>query len=509
MSQVASEAPPLLRVVGLTKRYPGVTALEKVDFEVRPGEVHALLGQNGAGKSTLIKCISGFITPNEGQIHFGDDPVPPGDTMASLSQGIATIYQELDLVGELTVEANVWLGHEARNGPMLDRSKMRARTIELLERLDHPRIDPGARVEMLAPAAQQIVSIARALSRNVRLLIMDEPSAVLDDKEIEVLFGVVRRLTEAGVGVIYISHRLEEVARIADRVTVFKDGRTVLEGVPADTDPDELVRAMVGRRLDRMFPERAEATDRVVLQVKGLTRRGAVHNVSFELRAGEILGIAGLVGSGRSELIRAVYGLDPVDSGEVIVAGSTVVPGRPDIAMAKGMGFAPEDRKSQGLLMDWTAARNVTIADLRSFVRHLLLNLRLERNQAKTHLESIGAQEGAVDKQVRLLSGGNQQKVVLARWLLRSCEILLLDEPTRGVDIGARAEIYKVVRDLAAEGLGIIMVSSELPELLGFCDRILVLRDGRLVRESPAAEITEEEILNLSIRTQATVSEDS
>jgi ribose transport system ATP-binding protein len=338
---------------------------------------------------------------------------------------------------------------------------------------------------------------------------MDEPSAVLDDKEIEVLFGVVRRLTEAGVGVIYISHRLEEVARIADRVTVFKDGKTVLEGVPANTDPDELVRAMVGRRLDRMFPERAAATDRVVLQVKGLTRRGAIHNVSFELRAGQILGIAGLVGSGRTELIRAIYGLDSVDSGEVIVSGKTIVNGRPDIAMGNGMGFAPEDRKSQGLLMHWTAARNVTIADLRSFVRHLLLNLRLERKKAKIHLESIGAQQGAVDKQVRLLSGGNQQKVVLARWLLRSCEILLLDEPTRGVDIGARAEIYKVVRDLAAEGLGIIMVSSELPELLGFCDRILVLRDGRLVRESPADEITEEEILNLSIRTQATVSEDS
>jgi ribose transport system ATP-binding protein len=509
MNQVASEALPLLRVIGLTKRYPGVTALEKVDFEVRPGEVHALLGQNGAGKSTLIKCISGFITPNEGEILFDDDPVPPGDTMASLSQGIATIYQELDLVDDLTVEANVWLGHESRNGPMLDRSKMRTRTIELLERLDHPRIDPAARVETLAPAAQQIVSIARALSRNVRLLIMDEPSAVLDDKEIEVLFGVVRRLTEAGVGVIYISHRLEEVARIADRVTVFKDGKTVLKSAPANTDPDELVRAMVGRRLDHMFPERAEATDRVVLEVKDLTRRGAIRNVSFELCAGEILGLAGLVGSGRTELIRAIYGLDPVDSGEVIVAGRTVDPGRPDIAMANGMGFAPEDRKSQGLLMHWTSARNVTIADLRSFVSHLLLNLRMERNKAKVHLESIGAQKGAVDKQVRLLSGGNQQKVVLARWLLRSCKILLLDEPTRGVDIGARAEIYKVIGDLAARGLGIIMVSSELPELLSFCDRILVLRDGRLVRESRADEITEEEILNLSIRTHATAPEDS
>lgn len=507
MTSVAPDARPLLQVIGLTKRYPGVTALEKVDFEVRPGEVHALLGQNGAGKSTLIKCISGFIAPDEGEIRFEDEPMPGGDTTASLSRGIATIYQELDLVVELTVEANVWLGHESRNGLLLDRSEMRVRTRELLERLAHPQIDSGARVETLAPAAQQIVSIARALSRNVRLLIMDEPSAVLDENEIEALFGVVRRLTDSGVGVIYISHRLEEVARIGDRVTVFKDGKSVLMGAPADTDADELVRAMVGRRLDHMFPERAATSDRVVLQVQGLTRRGAVSDVSFELRAGEILGIAGLVGSGRSELLGAIYGLEPTDSGKVTVAGRSLRRGRPDVAMANGMGLAPEDRKSQGLLMDWTSARNVTIADLKSFARGLLLNLRMERSKANVHLQSIGAQEGAVDKQVRLLSGGNQQKVVLARWLLRSCKILLLDEPTRGVDIGAKAEIYRVIGDLAAEGLGIIMVSSELPELLGFCDRILVLRDGRLVHESKRDQITEEEILNLSIRTEATVSE--
>ncbi len=295
---------PLLSVKGLTKHYPGIVALSGVDFDVLPGEVHCLLGQNGAGKSTLIKCVSGLVELTSGEILLDGDPLPKANTGAALSMGIATIYQELDLVTDLTVAANVWLGHEFRKGPLLDAKKMIDETRSVLERLGHENIDPRVRVDRLSPAAQQIVSIARALSRRVRLLIMDEPSAVLDDNEIESLFEVVDRLKAEGVGVIYISHRLDEVARIADRVTVLKDGATVLSGVPAETPPGELVRAMVGRRLDHMFPERSPIKEEVVLEVRDLRVAPHVFDVSFDLHAGEILGLAGLVGSGRSELLR-------------------------------------------------------------------------------------------------------------------------------------------------------------------------------------------------------------
>ena len=493
-------ARPLLEVRGLTKRYPGILALDGVDLDVRSGEVHCLLGQNGAGKSTLIKCVSGLVEPTSGEILFGGEPVPAGDTAAALTRGIATIYQELDLVTDLTVAANVWLGHEFRHGPLLDRGALIEGTRELLERLDHGHIDPRSRVDSLSPAAQQICSIARALSRKVRLLIMDEPSAILDDNEIESLFGVVRKLTDEGVGVIYISHRLDEVARIADRVTVLKDGVTVKSGLPADTPPAELVRGMVGHRLDHMFPERAPSGNEVVLDVRGITRAPQVHDVSFTVKTGEILGIAGLVGSGRSEILRLIYGLESPETGEVHLMGKRLPTGRPDLAMARGLGLAPEDRKSQGLWMLWSSAKNVSIADLGRFSRGPWLDLRAERVLASKHLDSIGAARGAAARLVNELSGGNQQKVVLARWLLHSCKVLLLDEPTRGVDVGARAELYRVISDLAAGGLGIVMVSSEFTELMGFCDRILVLRDGHLVGEGRGDAITEEEILELSVR---------
>jgi ribose transport system ATP-binding protein len=499
-ADAGAPGPLLLEVTGLVKSFPGVDALKGVDFDVRGGEVHCLLGQNGAGKSTLIKCVSGLLEPTEGNVRFEGRPLPSGSPAAALNRGVATIYQELDLVTDLSVAANVWLGHEPRNGPFLDRAAMRKATKELFGRLGHERIDPRARVATISPAAQQIVSIARALSRDVRLLIMDEPSAVLDDQEIDVLFEVVGRLTAEGVGVIYISHRLDEVSRIGDRVTVLKDGATVMSGAPADAEPGELVRAMVGRRLERVFPERAPAREAVLMSVRGLTHRPHVIDASFDLHEGEVVGVAGLVGSGRSELLRLIYGVDRADTGEVILDSDHLRNGRPDVAMQMGIGFAPEDRKSQALLMEWNSARNMTITDLRRFRHRLLLDRRKERREAAKHLDSIGAQRGSVDRLVRELSGGNQQKVVLARWLLRSSKVLLLDEPTRGVDVGARSEIYKVISDLAAGGFGIMMVSSEFGELIGFCDRILVMREGRIVHESRGDAITEEEILDLCIR---------
>ena len=489
----------VLEVRGLAKQYPGVRALDGVDFDVRPGEVHCLLGPNGAGKSTLIKCVSGAVEPTEGEILFDGEALPTGEPSAALARGIATIYQELDLVEDLSVAESVFLGHEPRRARLLDREAMRRETATLLERLDHPGISPGARVRALRPAAQQVVSIARALSRRVRLLIMDEPSAILDGNEIETLFGVVRRLTADGVGVVYISHRLDEVRRIGDRVTVLSDGRTVATGLPATTSPDRLVELMVGRKVERLFPERPSGGTDVLLSVRGVTRPPDVIDASFEVRAGEVLGIGGLVGAGRSELIGLVYGLDRPDAGEVFVDGKRLPPGRPDRAIAAGLGFAPEDRKSQGLLLDWSLTKNVSLADLGRFAPRALINGGAERAAVHEQLRALNTVPDDGERIVRELSGGNQQKVVLARWLLRRCRVLLLDEPTRGVDVGAKAEIYRVIGDLAAAGLGVVVVSSELAELVGLCTRILVMREGRLVAEVDGAGATELELLRHAV----------
>ena len=499
MTAAQTPTTPLLRVRGLTKSYPGVQALAGVDFDVAAGQVHCLLGQNGAGKSTLIKCVSGVVEPTAGEVRYRGELLPTGDPHASLQRGIGTIYQELDLVDDLSVAANVLLGHEPRRGLGIDRRAVVEQTRKVLARLGHGELDPGATVGTLKPAYQQLVAIARALSRDVGLLIMDEPSAILDDREVETLFAVVRRLTAEGVGIIYISHRLDEIARIADTVTVLRNGRTVATELPPSTPPDELVHLMVGTAPTALFPERVIGTEEVVLEVCNLTARPAVSDVSLSLRAGEILGLAGLVGSGRTELLRAVYGMEVPERGTVHVAGRVLPPGRPDLAIAAGLGMAPEERKSQALMLDWDLVRNVTIADLARFRRAGVLDRRAERQAAAHHLDALNTQPRRPEQIVRLLSGGNQQKVVLARWLLRDCRALLLDEPTRGVDVGARAEIYRVIAELAAAGLGVVVVSSELPELVGLCTRILVLREGRIVGEVAGEEATEENLLRLAV----------
>jgi ribose transport system ATP-binding protein len=490
---------PVLEVRNLAKQYPGVRALDGVDFDVRAGEVHCLLGPNGAGKSTLIKCVSGAVEPSEGEILVSGEPLPAGAPAASLARGVATIYQELDLVEDLTVAESVFLGHEPRRGPLLDREKMRVETTELLRRLDHEGISPRAHVRSLRPAAQQVVSIARALSHRVRLLIMDEPSAILDDQEIETLFGVVRRLTAEGVGVVYISHRLDEIPRIGDRVTVLSDGRTVATGLPADTPHDTLVERMVGRKVDQLYPARPRGGEDVLLEVSGLTRHPDVRDVSFNVRAGEAVGIGGLVGAGRTELLRLIYGLDQPDAGEVRVEGRRLPAGRASRAIDAGLGLAPEDRKSQGLLLDWSLAKNVSLPDLGRFVRAALINGAAERDAVHEQLRALNTVPDDPNRLVRELSGGNQQKVVLARWLLRRCRVLLLDEPTRGVDVGAKTEIYRLIADLAKAGLGVVMVSSELEELAGMCTRVLVMREGELVAEVDGAEATELELLRHAV----------
>ena len=501
MSEISS---PLLEVRGLVKDYPGVRALGGVDLTVNGSQVHCLIGQNGAGKSTLIKCVSGLVEPTAGEVRFQGEPLPVGDPNASISRGIATIYQELDLVPHLSVALNVFLGHEQKRGPLLNRTAMHRETEALLARLGDEGISPMAPVTTLRPAQQQLVSMARALSHSVKLLILDEPSAVLDDVEVDALFDVVRRLTAEGVGIIWISHRLGEVAELGDVVTVLKEGRTVATELPPDTPVDTLIKHMVGGRMEALFPERRPSRETTVLEVHGLSRTPDVHDASFDLQEGEILGLGGLVGSGRTELLRAVYGMDPVQSGEVRVAGRRLPPGRPDLAIRAGLGFAPEERKSEGLWLDWSLIRNTSIADLSKFRRGPFTDRASERREASRHLRSLNTQPDAPERPARQFSGGNQQKAVLARWLLRSCRVLLLDEPTRGVDVGARSEIYRVIAGLAANGIGIVMVSSELAELLGFCHRVLVLREGHIVDELDGATSTEEDILRSAVPVHST-----
>jgi ribose transport system ATP-binding protein len=490
---------PLLTMRGIVKQFPGVRALDGVDLDVAAGEVHCLLGQNGAGKSTLIKVLAGAHRPDSGEIVWAGEPASFGSPQAADAAGIATIYQELDLVPGLSVAENVVLGHEpARLGFTRPRdAENLART--LLRRLGHPEIPPRRELGRLSAAGQQVVSMARALARDARLIVMDEPSAVLDPEEVRNLFRVIRELTADGVAVVYISHRLEEIREIGDRVTVLKDGRSVARNLPARTTPTaDVIRLMTGRTIEYVFPERpATPPGDVVLEVDGLTRAGEFADVSFTVRAGEIVGLAGLVGSGRSEILETVYGARKAGAGTVRVRGTALRAGSVPAAVRAGMGLAPEERKSQGLLMGEPVYRNVSLSALARFARFGFLRADAELPAAGAITAQLDVRPADATRPVRTLSGGNQQKVVLARWLLQGCSILLLDEPTRGVDVGARSEIYALIQRLSAEGAAIVLVSSEVPEVLGLADRVLVVREGRVVHEAPSAELDEGRVLDL------------
>jgi ribose transport system ATP-binding protein len=491
----------MLRMSGIVKRFPGVLALGGVDLDVRRGEVHCLLGQNGAGKSTLIKVLSASYQPDEGTITWDGSEVSLPTPVSAMKLGISTIYQELDLVPDLTVAENIFLGHEVSRAGLSQRSLANQRARDLLERLGHGEISPTRAVGRLSPAAQQIVSMARALSHDTRLLILDEPSAVLDQEEVRNLFRVIRGLTAEGVAVVYISHRLEEIREIGDRITVLKDGRTVATGLPVqDTPTSRLIQLMTGRSIEYVFPPRPDTPrDRgdVVLDVKGLSLAGVFSDVDLTVHAGEIVGLAGLVGAGRSEIIETLYGARRASAGTVTVAGQKLRRGSVQQAVAAGVGLCPEERKSQGLLLDQAVYRNITVSSMRRFSRAGFLNSAAERRRAEVLAKSLDVRPTGVGREVRTLSGGNQQKVLLARWLLRECKVLILDEPTRGVDVGARTEIYNLVRTLADSGVGIVVVSSEVEEVLGLADRVLVVREGVVVHEAPATELDESRVLDL------------
>ncbi|RLP70298.1 sugar ABC transporter ATP-binding protein [Mycetocola manganoxydans] len=490
----------------MTKSFAGVHALKGVDLTVRAGEVHCVLGQNGAGKSTLIKTLSGVHQPDGGEILWQGQPVTISDPQSALDLGIATMYQELDVVDGLTIAENIFLGHELSRAGVLRVGDANRRTRELLTRLGHGDIPPSTEVGRLSAATKQIVSMARALSRDAKLIIMDEPSAVLDSGEVENLFRVIRELTSSGIAVVYISHRLEEIRQIGDRISVIKDGRSTASGLAVSETPTrDLIRLMTGRDVENVFPDAVPVPSNapILLEVSYLNLRGSFSDVNFTVRAGEVVGLAGLVGSGRSEILETIYGARKATSGTVAVQGRTLASGSVRAAVAAGMGFSPEERKSQGLILDEPIFKNVTLSTFARFARGGVLNERAERNAAREQIAALELRPDDPDRPARTLSGGNQQKILLARWLVHGTRVLLLDEPTRGVDVGARAEIYALIRRLAAEGTAIVVVSSEIEEVLGLADRVLVIGDGDVLATRNAGDIDESDVLDLVMKGSA------
>jgi ABC-type sugar transport system ATPase subunit len=493
MTQPATDGPLLLQMSGIGKSFFSVPVLSDVDFELRAGEVHAVLGENGAGKSTLMKILSGAYRPDAGTITFQGRPVTFRHPRDAQLTGISTIYQEFNLLPERTVAQNIFLGREPRRGPIVDRAAMDAATSRLLAQVDpSATIAPNNLVKQLSVAQQQTVEIAKALSFDSRILIMDEPTASLSPHEVEALFAQVRLLQKKGMGIVYISHRLREVFEVAGRVTVLKDGRKVATVAVAQTEMTALVRMMVGRALEDYFPPHAtgEELGDVMLAVRGGNVIGRLHDINFEVRAGEILGIGGLAGSGRSGLAEALFGVRPFDSGTIELGGRPAHIRSPRQAVRRGVGFLTEDRKLEGLVLSLSIRNNMLMA-MRGMGR--LLDSRLPHPVSVRELAaSVDLRATSLDQEVRFVSGGNQQKVVLSKWLATRSRVFIFDEPTRGIDVGAKAGIHDLMRSLARKGAAIIMVSSELPELLGMSDRILVMRNGSIAGELPAGAAEDE-----------------
>jgi len=486
--------PIILEMKGIGKSFPGVRALDNVDIAIRKGEVHALLGENGAGKSTLIKILAGAYSKDEGEIVFEGKPIAIKDPHHAQVLGISTIYQEFNIAPQLTIPENIYLGHFPRNGPLVDWNEARRQSEKVLARLGIS-LPMNVPASTLTVAEQQLVEIAKALARETRLLIMDEPSAVLGDKDLEKLFDVVRALKESGITIIYISHRLNEIYEIADRVTVLKDGRLVGSRDVAATTMDQLVRMMIGRDLVDVYPHREPKIGDVLLEVKHLNRPGILHDISFNLHSGEIVGIAGLRGAKRTELARAIFGADP-HSGTMTLAGKPFTAHSPQAAIRRGVALATEDRKAEGLFLQQSVKNNITISGMRALLQFGVIKMRRELDQVLQLIQRINIKTPSENTPVGSMSGGNQQKVVLARWLNIGAKVILLDEPTRGIDVGAKQEIYQIMAQLAAEGVGVIMISSELPEILGMSDRILVMHEGKLMKELSREEASEEVIMS-------------
>lgn len=485
----------ILEMEGIVKEFPGVRALGGVDFKVRKGEVHALVGENGAGKSTLMKILGGVYSKDAGVIRVHGREVELQGPRHAAELGIGMIHQEFNLVPGLTVAENIFLDRmpSGRLG-FVDYGEMFERAAEVLRSLEAP-IDPRARVADLTVAGQQIVEIAKALTLDADILVMDEPSAALVSAEVEKLFRMIRSLKARGVSVIYISHKLDEIFQIADRITVLRDGLKVGESDIRDTTKQEIVRLMVGRELSNMFPKEEVPRGEEILRVEGLSMPGAFTDVSFSLSRGEILGIVGLMGAGHTDLARALFGVVKPTAGRIVVRGQEVRIGSPREAIARGFGWVTENRKEEGLVLVMSVARNTTLASLDQVSNAGFVSDRSERTVVDRFIQALGIKTPSVDQKVMYLSGGNQQKVVLAKWLMTSPDIIIFSEPTRGIDVGAKAEIYRLMNDLAREGKAIILISSETPEVLGMSDRILVMARGRVVKEFKRGEATQQDLM--------------
>ena len=488
----------ILRMQGIRKTFPGVVALDNVNLDVRSGTVHSLMGENGAGKSTLMKCLIGMYTPDEGTVELAGDIVRFKDTKDGLEHGISMIHQELSPVPEMMVAENIWLGREPRGRlGLLSPAAMFRKTRELFDEWKI-NIDPKARMKDLTVSKQQMVEIAKAISYDAKIIIMDEPTSAIPEREVAHLHGMIKRLTDFGVAIIYITHKMDEVFRISDDITVFRDGKHVGSYPAKELDRDKLIKLMVGRELTDLFPKEEAEIGEVVLSVKGLNRGTLVKDVSFELRRGEILGLAGLMGAGRTEVLETIFGIEKADSGEVVLNGKALRIKQPSDAIRAGMALLTEDRKLNGIMGVLSVRDNITAAALPRYSPRGVLHVGEMRKDSEDQREKLRIKTPSLSQLIKNLSGGNQQKALISRWLLTVPDVLMIDEPTRGIDVGAKSEIHRLMSMLAQEGKAIIMVSSELPEVLGMSDRILVMHEGRISGELSREEANQESVMHLA-----------
>lgn len=488
---------PVVSMKNISIEFPGVKALDNVSFELRKGEVHVLLGENGAGKSTLMKILAGVYKRTSGEILYKGQPVEYASPKQAMDAGIATVYQELNLIPYLTVAENIFIGRQPMKKGFVDWKSMISHTRGILDTLESD-ISPMCIVSTLSVAEQQMVEIAKAISKSSDVIIMDEPTSALTEREIDELFAAIRRLTKSGVSIIYISHRLEEIKKIGDRATVLRDGKLISTTELKDVALSELISQMVGRDLDEQFPKEKFKVGEELLRAEHISTKEKLRDCSFTLKGGEILGFAGLVGSGRTELMRAVTAADKRTAGEIYLRGKKVNIGKFKDAVKNGIGLLTEDRKNQGLVLMMSVRSNITLVSLERVMDGIFINYRKEEQVSQEYIEKLNIKTPGSSQTVVNLSGGNQQKVVLAKWLFSQCRIIIFDEPTRGIDVGAKVEIYKLMNELVRQGIGVIMISSELPEILGMSDRIIVMHEGRISGELSGAEATQEKILHLA-----------
>jgi len=488
----------ILELHDIRKYFPGIKALDGVNLSVRAGEVHALIGENGAGKSTLVKVLTGIYSADSGQIMLNGADVSFRSPLESQAAGIAAIHQEATMFGELTVTENIFMGHHLRRGPFVDWRRMKSATAELLARLELD-IDPDAVVRSLSIAQRHLVEIVKALSFDARIVIMDEPTSALSLREVEELYAIIRRLKQEGKAVIFISHKFDEIFEIADCFTVLRDGKYIGEGRIEDASTDSIIGMMVGRTLDHMYPDYTRTQGAPILTASGLSRAGVFKDVSFDLHEGEILGFFGLVGAGRSEIMRAMFGIDRLDAGTIAVRGKTVQIGEPSDAMKMGIAFVPEDRQQQGVILKMKIRENETVPLLKLLRKGLFLDRKREAEIADRYATMLEVRATSWEQPVESLSGGNQQKVVLAKWLATEPEMLILDEPTKGIDVATKAAVHDFVGRMAAQGKGIILVSSELPEVLGMSDNIIVLHEGEVTGRFTRAQASPENVMRAAL----------